>query len=149
MASCCCSTSTAAASRAYVKVAAVPRVWSGVHCVPRSPAARRALVVRRARGGLAESDTVVTPGKSTEGARRKPPIYKVMLHNDNYNRREYVVKVLIKVVEGMTVDDAVGVMQLAHENGVAVVVACAQDQAESYVEDLRLNGLISTMEPGH
>jgi hypothetical protein len=50
--------------------------------------------------------------RSTEGARKKPPIYKVMLHNDNYNRREYVVKVLLKVVEGMTVDDAVVVMQV-------------------------------------
>lgn len=36
--------------------------------------------------------------------------------------------------------------QEAHESGVALVVACAQDQAETYVEDLRLNGLISTME---
>lgn len=44
--------------------------------------------------------------------KRKPPIYKVLLHNDNFNRREYVVKVLLKIVEGMTVDDAVNVMQV-------------------------------------
>eukprot|EP00775_Hariotina_reticulata_P005877 gene5877-6118_t len=85
----------------------------------------------------------------TESSKKKPPIYKVMLHNDNYNRREYVVKILLKTVEGLTVDDAVNVMQEAHETGVALVVACAQEQAESYVESLRLNGLISTMEPGH
>jgi ATP-dependent Clp protease adaptor protein ClpS len=35
-----------------------------------------------------------------------------MLHNDNYNRREYVVKILLKTVEGLTVDDAVNVMQV-------------------------------------
>lgn len=86
---------------------------------------------------------------STETGKKKPPIYKVMLHNDNYNRREYVVKILLKTVEGMTVDDAVNVMQEAHETGVALVVACAQETAETYVESLRLNGLISTMEPGH
>jgi ATP-dependent Clp protease adaptor protein ClpS len=40
-------------------------------------------------------------------------------------------------------------LQEAHETGVALVVACAQDQAETYVETLRLNGLISSMEPGH
>ena len=34
-----------------------------------------------------------------------------MLHNDNFNRREYVVQVLMKVIPGMTVDDAVNVMQ--------------------------------------
>jgi hypothetical protein len=36
-----------------------------------------------------------------------------MLHNDNYNRREYVVKILLKTVEGLTVDDAVNVMQVS------------------------------------
>ena len=87
--------------------------------------------------------------RSTTPRRNKPPIYKVMLHNDNYNRREYVVTVLLKVVEGLTVDDAVGAMNEAHESGVALVVACAQDVAEAYVESLRLNGLISTLEPGH
>jgi hypothetical protein len=49
----------------------------------------------------------------TEVNRRKPPIYKVLLHNDNYNRREYVVKILLKIIEGMTVDDAVNVMQVS------------------------------------
>ena len=49
----------------------------------------------------------------TETNRRKPPIYKVLLHNDNYNRREYVVKILLKIVEGMTVDDAVNVMTVS------------------------------------
>lgn len=44
---------------------------------------------------------------------------------------------------------AVCYQQEAHETGVAMVVACAQDQAETYVETLRLNGLISSMEPGH
>lgn len=87
---------------------------------------------------------------ASRGLRRKPPIYKVMLHNDNYNRREYVVRVLLKVVEEVkSAEDAAKVMQEAHETGVALVVATAQDKAEEYVEGLRLNGLVSTMEPGH
>jgi ATP-dependent Clp protease adaptor protein ClpS len=40
-------------------------------------------------------------------------------------------------------------LQEAHETGVAMVTACAQDKAETYVETLRLNGLIASMEPGH
>jgi ATP-dependent Clp protease adapter protein ClpS len=40
-------------------------------------------------------------------------------------------------------------LQEAHETGVAMVVACAQEKAESYVESMRLNGLIASMEPGH
>lgn len=35
-----------------------------------------------------------------------------MLHNDSFNRREYVVSVILKVVEGYTVDGAVNVMQV-------------------------------------
>ncbi len=58
-----------------------------------------------------------------------------------------LAQVLLKVVDGMTVDDAVNVMTEAHVNGVALVVACAQDDAERYVENLRLNGLISSLEP--
>lgn len=33
---------------------------------------------------------------------------------------------LVKVVDGMTKEDAVGVMQEAHETGVAMVLACPQ-----------------------
>lgn len=67
-------------------------------------------------------------------------MYRVMLHNDTFNRyagihrdvqyaalqygchgekrltvcrREYVVRVLMKVVDGLTVDDAVNVMQVS------------------------------------
>lgn len=163
---------------------------------------------------------------------------RVLLHNDNYNRREYVVRVLLKVVEGFTVDEAVNCMQAsvchcvyfmfgvhyvmrlhvwrgwqggracwrggrrveapqaarhwsrgspralccraaaqpcahrmclprraelprsharppgpgpapqeAHVNGLALVTMCAQETAERYVESLRMNGLISTLEP--
>jgi ATP-dependent Clp protease adaptor protein ClpS len=114
-------------------------------------AQRRQLVrVSAGKGGVLDNPTITTPTpvKGTESSKKKPPIYKVMLHNDNYNRREYVVKILLKTIEGLTVDDAVNVMQEAHETGVAMVVACAQEQAETYVETLRINGLISTMEPG-
>ncbi|GAX73540.1 hypothetical protein CEUSTIGMA_g991.t1 [Chlamydomonas eustigma] len=86
--------------------------------------------------------------KGTSGEFKRPPIYKLMLHNDNYNRREYVVKVILKVVEGLTVEDAVNVMNEAHEEGVAMVLACPQEEAEKYCEGLRLNGLSSSIEPG-
>lgn len=73
---------------------------------------------------------------------------QVLLHNDPYNRRAYVVGVLTKVVKTLGIDEAIDVMQTAHISGVALVTACAQDEAETYVEDLRLNGLQVSMEPG-
>lgn len=95
-------------------------------------------------------------------SRRRPPIYKVLLHNDNHNSREYVVRVLVKVVDCLSLDEAVSVMQvyfifsvffallfhqLAHETGIALVTACAQEEAELYCQGLRNNGLTSTIEP--
>lgn len=41
-----------------------------------------------------------------ETKKKKPPKYRVMLHNDSVNRREYVVKVLLKVVDGYTVGES-------------------------------------------
>lgn len=54
---------------------------------------------------------------------------QVLLHNDPYNKREYVVRVLIKVIDGFDMSDALRVMQEAHENNVAVVVSCPQVRA--------------------
>eukprot|EP00891_Asterochloris_glomerata_P001151 jgi/Astpho2/1151/Aster-07696 len=69
-----------------------------------------------------------------------------MLHDDS-NRREYVVTVLLKVIDGMTAEDAINIMQEAHENGLACVIVCPQEDAERYCEALRMNGLTSTVEP--
>lgn len=75
------------------------------------------------------------------------PPYRVILHNDNFNKREYVVQVLMKVIPGMTVDNAVNIMQEAHINGLAVVIVCAQADAEQHCMQLRGNGLLSSVEP--
>eukprot|EP00270_Netrium_digitus_P016144 TRINITY_DN5753_c0_g3_i1.p1 TRINITY_DN5753_c0_g3~~TRINITY_DN5753_c0_g3_i1.p1 ORF type:complete len:176 (-),score=25.95 TRINITY_DN5753_c0_g3_i1:174-701(-) len=92
-----------------------------------------------------------SPGRESEFDLKKKkkmsPPYRVMLHNDNFNRREYVVQVLMKVIPGMTVDNAVNIMQEAHVNGVSVVIICAQEDAEEHCMGLRNNGLLSSIEP--
>ena len=80
-------------------------------------------------------------------SRKTSPPYKVLLHNDNFNKREYVVQVLMKVIPGMTVDTAVNIMQEAHYNGMAVVIVCGQPDAEEHCMQLRGNGLLSSIEP--
>ncbi|KAL7152730.1 hypothetical protein ABFS83_04G117900 [Erythranthe nasuta] len=91
------------------------------------------------------------PGRESEfdlrKSRKMSPPYRVMLHNDNFNKREYVVQVLMKVIPGMTVDNAVNIMQEAHINGLAVVIICAQPDAEEHCTQLRGNGLLSSIEP--
>nr|KAJ0211739.1 hypothetical protein LSAT_V11C400213000 [Lactuca sativa] len=57
-----------------------------------------------------------TPGRESEfdlrKSRKMAPPYRVMLHNDDYNKREYVVQMLMKFIPGMTVDNAVNIMLL-------------------------------------
>ncbi|KAF7819851.1 ATP-dependent Clp protease adapter protein CLPS1, chloroplastic-like [Senna tora] len=104
-------------------------------------------------GGLLERPTIekTTPGRESEfdlrKSRKTSPPYRVMLHNDNFNKREYVVQVLMKVIPGMTLDNAVNIMQEAHYNGLAVVIICAQVDAEEHCMQLRGNGLLSSIEP--
>ena len=78
-----------------------------------------------------------------------------------------MVQVLMKVVDGMTADEAIEVrrmlpfsaraagdtrpsaarlqvMNMAHDEGAAQVTICPQEDAERYCEGLRSAGLVST-----
>eukprot|EP00210_Caulerpa_lentillifera_P001504 g1442.t1 len=122
-------------------------------CLPGTvsrPITRVSTVIPRAGTGGGVADKSITKpeqDKRLGTSRRRPPIYKVLLHNDNFNSRQYVVRVLVKVVDCLSLDEAVNVMQLAHETGIALVTACAQEEAEVYCQGLRNNGLTSTIEP--
>ncbi|XP_073015269.1 ATP-dependent Clp protease adapter protein CLPS1, chloroplastic-like [Primulina eburnea] len=104
-------------------------------------------------GGVLDKPVIekTTPGRESEFDLRKSrkisPPFRVMLHNDNYNKREYVVQVLMKVIPGMTLDNAVNIMQEAHYNGLSMVIVCGQSDAEEHCTQLRGNGLLSTIEP--
>lgn len=78
---------------------------------------------------------------------RHAPRYKVLLHNDDFNSMEHVVQTLLKTVTSLTVPQAVSIMMEAHTNGIALVIVCAQEHAEFYSENLKNNGLTSTIEP--
>ncbi|KAL2612004.1 hypothetical protein R1flu_023696 [Riccia fluitans] len=107
----------------------------------------------RSSGGVLDRPILEkpTPGRESEfdlkKSRKLSPPYRVMLHNDSYNKREYVVQVLMKVIPGMSVDSAVNIMQEAHINGLAVVIICSQSDAEEHCMSLRNNGLLSSIEP--
>ena len=56
-------------------------------------------------------------------------MYKVILINDDFTPREFVVKVLARVFR-MTTDEAYGVMLTAHRKGACVVAVFTLEVAE-------------------
>ena len=76
------------------------------------------------------SDIVVTPKTRVEPKTERPRLHKVILVNDDYTPREFVVRVL-KAVFKMSEDEAFKVMITAHQRGVCVVAVFARDIAES------------------
>ena len=64
----------------------------------------------------------------------QPRLYKVVLLNDDYTPREFVVQVL-KAVFRTTEDQAYRIMMTAHQRGACVVAAFTRDIAESKAKE--------------
>lgn len=60
----------------------------------------------------------------------RPRMHKVILINDDFTPREFVVMVL-KTVFGMRPERAYGVMMTAHQKGCCVVAVYTRDVAET------------------
>ena len=76
------------------------------------------------------SDTVTKPKIRVKTEVERPKLHKVILVNDDYTPREFVVTVL-KAEFHMTEDQAHKVMITAHRRGVCVVAVFAKDIAET------------------
>ena len=76
------------------------------------------------------SKTLVKPRTKVQPKTQRPPLYKVILLNDDYTPREFVVMVL-KAVFRMNEDQAYNVMITAHKKGACVVAVFTRDVAET------------------
>ena len=76
------------------------------------------------------NDTVTKPKTRTKTKVERPRLHKVILVNDDYTPREFVVSVL-KGEFRMTDDQAYKVMLTAHQRGVCVVAVFTRDIAET------------------
>ena len=76
------------------------------------------------------SKVVTTPRTKTRLKTERPRLHKVILVNDDYTPREFVVTVL-KAVFRMNEDQGYRVMITAHQRGVCVVAVFTRDVAES------------------
>lgn len=65
---------------------------------------------------------------------QRPPLWKVILLNDDYTPREFVVLVL-KAVFRMNESQAYKVMMTAHQKGACVIAVYTRDVAETKAKE--------------
>jgi len=74
-----------------------------------------------------ESDLDEVREKVTE-----PPLYRVLIHNDDYTPKAFVVEILMKVFS-KAMDEATGIMWHAHQNGTGLCGVYTFEVAETKV----------------
>jgi ATP-dependent Clp protease adaptor protein ClpS len=80
------------------------------------------------------SQTVTKPRVKTRPKTQRPPLWKVILLNDDFTPREFVVSVL-KAVFRMNEDAAYNVMMTAHRKGACVIAVYTKDVAETKAKE--------------
>ena len=74
-----------------------------------------------------------------------PPMYKVILNNDDYTPMDFVIEVLTKFFR-MDSEKATQLMLNVHEKGRAIVWTGEREKAEMYVQQLQGYQLLAKME---
>ena len=99
-----------------------------------APAAAMRYPCGRKGSEVLMSKSLVKPRTATKTKTKRPPLYKVILLNDDYTPREFVVLVL-KAVFRMNEDQAYRVMMTAHQRGVCVIAVYTRDVAETKAKE--------------
>lgn len=82
---------------------------------------------------------------------REPPMYKVLIHNDDYTTMEFVVEILM-LIFNKSPEEAVGIMLNVHRKGIGICGVYTFEVSETKVNSVhsiaRQNGfpLKCTME---
>jgi ATP-dependent Clp protease adaptor protein ClpS len=88
---------------------------------------RRATKVSRKQSDVQEEIHEEIEEKTTE-----PPMYKVLLHNDDYTTKAFVVEVLLAVFN-KSIDEATSLMWQIHRNGSGICGIYPYEMAETKV----------------
>jgi ATP-dependent Clp protease adaptor protein ClpS len=80
------------------------------------------------------ANTVVKPRTKLKPKTQRPKLYKVILLNDDFTPREFVVQVL-KTVFRINTEHAYHVMMTAHRRGACVIAVYTRDVAETKAKE--------------
>ena len=115
---------------------------------PRPPAAPGPPGRDRGTGVEREEGVAIAERPKT----RKPSLYRVLLHNDDFTTMEFVVEVLVRHFDH-TPTGAAAIMLQVHHLGVGVAGTYTRDEAETRIEAVTVDAeaagypLLLTMEP--
>ncbi len=79
-----------------------------------------------------ENDAGTITEVKPEKKLKRPRLYRVLLHNDDYTTREFVVQVLHTVFH-LGEQDAIRIMLHVHHNGVGVAGVFTREVAETKI----------------
>jgi len=68
---------------------------------------------------------------------REPPLYRVLLHNDDYTTMEFVVEILMKIFHKSR-DEAEAIMWDVHEKGKGVCGVYTYEIAQTKAEQVKV-----------
>jgi ATP-dependent Clp protease adaptor protein ClpS len=80
------------------------------------------------------SQAAVKPKTKVKPKTERPKLYKVILLNDDYTPREFVV-IVLKAVFRMNEEEAYNVMITAHRRGACVIAVFTRDVAETKAKE--------------
>ena len=112
-----------------------------------APASSGTVAPDTATPDVATPETTPREGQEQRTKPRALEPYKVVLHNDDHNSMDHVVRSLVRSVPGLGVRKAVQIMLEAHNSGRAIVIVCPLEPAELYRDRLESCGLTATIEP--
>jgi ATP-dependent Clp protease adaptor protein ClpS len=82
-----------------------------------------------------------------EVLRRVLPPYKVVVHNNDYNTFDEVIRILLRAVPGMTLERAQALAVEIDSTGAAVPYVGPKELAEAIASVIRTIGIKVTVEP--
>lgn len=97
----------------------------------------------------ADAATMTAPAKKPAPPKRKPkklPPYRVLLHNDDVNTFEHVIKCIRRLTTLSTQEAMLRAIE-AHEGGVALLLVTHRERAELFAEQFASLSLTVTIEP--